>query len=218
MTTDHGTEPQVAPAPTADPRRALFVMIAIDVLAPLAMYYGLRLAGISAWWALVVSGVVPAVRTVHLVISARKLDLMAVFSLLAMTAGTTVSLLTGSPRLILARDSWITAGLGGWLLVLGVRRPPLLSMTQKLMPPASAAQWEHDWQHSARFRRGMRVANGMWGVAFLIDAAARVVMAYTLPVDSVQVLSIGLLVVLLVAARQLSLRYGRRLMPREPAA
>jgi hypothetical protein len=59
-----------------------------------------------------------------------------------------------------------------------------------------------------------------WGVAFLLDAAARVVMASTLPVDLVPLLSTALLVVLLVVIVQASKAYGRRHLrhPEVPSA
>ncbi len=49
-----------------------------------------------------------------------------------------------------------------------------------------------------------------FGLAFVVDAAARVVMAYTLPLDLVPLLSVLLLVVLLVAIVQTGKAYGRR--------
>jgi hypothetical protein len=87
------------------------------------------------------------------------------------------------------------------------------------MPEDAARAWERDWADSPRFRRTLRVMTAAWGAAFLIDAAARVVMAYTLPVDLVPFLSTALLVVLLVAIVQVSKAYGRRHLrrPADPA-
>jgi hypothetical protein len=56
----------------------------------------------------------------------------------------------------------------------------------------------------------MRAMNAAFGAAFLIDAAARIVMAYTLPVDTVSILSVLLLVVLLAAVVQIGKAYDRR--------
>jgi hypothetical protein len=50
-------------------------------------------------------------------------------------------------------------------------------------PPEMAADWDRSWLEDPRFRHVMRVITGMWGVAFLLDSALRVVMAFTLPVD-----------------------------------
>ena len=48
------------------------------------------------------------------------------------------------------------------------------------------------------------------GAAFLIGAAARVAMAYTLPIDVVPIASAGLLLVLLIVVVQVTKAYGRR--------
>ena len=55
--------------------------------------------------------------------------------------------------------------------------------------------WEHLWVASPRFQRMWRVASLLWGIGTLIDATARVLMAYTLPPDSVPALSTALYVV-----------------------
>ena len=49
-----------------------------------------------------------------------------------------------------------------------------------------------------------------FGLAFLIDAAARVVMSYTLPLDLVPAASAALLAVMLVGVVQTGKAWGRR--------
>lgn len=46
------------------------------------------------------------------------------------------------------------------------------------------APWEVSWERLPRFRRLWRVSSVIWGVALLLDAAARVAVACTLPVDT----------------------------------
>jgi hypothetical protein len=100
--------------------------------------------------------------------------------------------------LLLARESYVTALMGLWVLgsLLG-RRPFIFTATMRLTPESGAAQWRRDWDSSAQFRRAMRVITVLWGGSFLIDAVARVVMAYTLPVDVVPALSVALIVTML---------------------
>ncbi|MHA6761370.1 DUF3159 domain-containing protein [Streptacidiphilus sp. PAMC 29251] len=54
------------------------------------------------------------------------------------------------------------------------------------------------WERSTRFRRIWRVSTAIWAAAMLLDGAARVVMAYTLPVDAVPALGAVLWPVTLV--------------------
>lgn len=51
------------------------------------------------------------------------------------------------------------------------------------------------WEQLPRFRRIWYISTAMWGVAILIDAVLRVVMAYTLPVESVPALQTGMFIV-----------------------
>ncbi len=66
------------------------------------------------------------------------------------------------------------------------------------------------WHSTPAFRRWMQVASAAWGIAFLIDAVARVVMASALPIDSVPSLGVVVLAVLLGKAQTLVTVHGRR--------
>lgn len=78
------------------------------------------------------------------------------------------------------------------------------------MPAEAAVAWRRAWDTSSEFRRAMRGMTLAFGVAFVTDAASRTVMAYTLPLDLVPVLSMLLLVLLLVVVVQVGKAYGRR--------
>jgi len=52
--------------------------------------------------------------------------------------------------------------------------------------------WDGLWDRSPRFRRMWRNSSLLWGIGTLIDAALRVVMAYTLPPDLVPALGTAL--------------------------
>jgi hypothetical protein len=99
------------------------------------------------------------------------------------------------------------------------RTPLIFEATVRLMPQDQAQAWHRDWASNHVFRRIMRALTAAWGAAFLLDAAARVVMAYTLPIDVVPVASTALLALLLVVVVQASKAYGRRHLPHlAPAA
>ena len=107
----------------------------------------------------------------------------------------------------------LTAAWGGWFfLSLHGPRPltfrfsrPLLEgrkvfdFRQRRWAPPSEESWDQVWQRSPRFRRIWTVTTVIWGVALLIDAAVRVAMAYTLPIDAIPGLSGALWIVTLLA-------------------
>jgi hypothetical protein len=192
-------------------RRAFVALVALDVGLPLALFYGLRLAGVNQWLALVLGAAAPLVRIVLTAVQARRLETLSAFTLSILAAGTAIGLMTADPRLLLARESYLTGLVGLWTLsTLLARRPLLYDVTIRFMPEDAARAWEQDWAGSPRFRRTLRVMTAAWGGAFLVDATARVVMAYTLPVDLVPFLSTALLVVLLIVIVQATKAYGRR--------
>ncbi|GGX36253.1 VC0807 family protein [Streptomyces lomondensis] len=221
--TQAGTEPRTeesaaAAAPQREernPRTMLIKVTALDMALPLLLYYGLRMLGMNQWLALVISGALPLARLVYQVVRERKVERTTLFSLSIIVTSTLVSLLTGDPRLVLARESYFTALVGLWMLsTLLAKRPFLYAATIQILPEATARSWREDWDNSPDFRKAMRLMTAAWGAAFLIDAVARVVMAYTLPVDSVPLLGAGLLVVMLIAVVQFSKAYARRLAVR----
>ncbi len=60
------------------------------------------------------------------------------------------------------------------------------------------------------FRRWIVLASAAWSAAFLLDAVIRVVLAYTIDVDSVPVAGTVTLVVLVVVAQGVVMVHGRR--------
>ena len=186
-------------------------MLLLDVAVPLVMFYGLRSAGVNQWLALMVSGLTPIGTLTYRLITERRLEIPTLFTLSILLCGTAVGLLTGDPRLLLARESYLTGLLGLWMIgTLFASRPFILISTLPLLPERTAEAWEASWQDDPSFRRVMRFMTFGWGSAFLLDAVARVVMAYTLPLDVVPLLGVLLLVVLLVTVVGAGKFYGRR--------
>ena len=186
-------------------------MLALDVAVPLALYYLLRGLGASPWTALLAGAAIPLARVAVATATRRRLETASLFTLSLLAAGTAVGLATSDPRLLMARESYLTAVVGVWILVsLGARRPLVFTATTRFMSEEAAAGWDRAWDSSREFRRVMRGMTLAFGLAFVADAAARVVMAYTLPIDLVPLLSVLLLVALLVAIVQAGKAYGSR--------
>jgi uncharacterized membrane protein len=78
---------------------ALGPIIFFDVAGPLAVYYGARAAGLSTVVALVLSGVLPAIRVVATVLRHRRLDAIGALVLSGVALGTVTGLASGSARL-----------------------------------------------------------------------------------------------------------------------
>ncbi|MBF6330640.1 hypothetical protein [Nocardia transvalensis] len=51
------------------------------------------------------------------------------------------------------------------------------------------APWDARWDNDSRFRRRLRLLTAVWGTVFVLDGLVRVILAYTLPIDSIPLVS-----------------------------
>lgn len=203
---------QTQASPRMTPRQWVNALLptVFDLAVPTLLFYVLREAGVGQWWSLVLAGVPAVGRIGWGIVRQRQLNGVALFTLSMMVLGNVISLLTGDPRLLLAREAWTTAVVGLWMLASLLASRPIIFTGAKLMMPSQKARddWEESWNHRG-FRHVMRVGTVMWAVLLFADTAARIVMAYTLPVDAVPGLNIVSWIVL-IALMQFSVRlYGK---------
>lgn len=191
MTDTASTTPATSPqasSPTAA-RRQLATQLAIDIVVPLLLFYALRRAGTPLLTASVISGAIPGLNTLACLARGRA-DLLGLVMLTLFTAGTILAFLRGDPRIIFAKDGWLTGMLGLWVIVsLQTRQPFMLHLGRTIATVkkglAAGAAWERRWTEEPRFRRDIRLVSWVIGIVLVLDAAVRIVIAYTLPVDLV---------------------------------
>ncbi|MEZ0089701.1 VC0807 family protein [Streptacidiphilus sp. EB129] len=188
--------PSRSPAGAAPSGRRTAVVLLIDVALPIGTYYGLRAAGVSVFLALVISAVVPLVSALVQFRRERRWDGMAAFVAAIMLAGMAASLVSGSTRFLLAKDGWLTGAAGLWFLAsIRASRPLAFHGARPFLEGrfrSGGISWDVLWEQEPRFRHIWRVSTAIWAAAMILDGAARVVMAYSLPVDLVPALG-GLL-------------------------
>jgi len=187
---------------TAALRRRLAAQLLFELVLPLGSYYGLRAAGVGQWLALVVGGVLVLPWIGYGIVRQRRLETMAVFTLSLVVIATVLSLVTGSPRVLNLRDSWLTAAIGLWVLGTLLGRRPFIMMSSRgiviaKVGEAGLAAWEARWDAEATFRHQLRVLTAVWGTVFLLDAVLRVVLVYTISVDAFPLTSTVLWLVML---------------------
>ncbi|MFF4250788.1 VC0807 family protein [Streptomyces sp. NPDC001663] len=165
----------------------------VDVAVPLGSYYLLKDGfGMSTFAALAWSSVVPALRTVWSAVKERQTNGLAALILVVNVVGLVLSFVSGDPRLMLAKDGAVSSTVGIGILVSVALGKPM--MTAGLKPflvkgnVAKEAAWERlaagTAAGSVAFRRHERAYSVVWGVALLAECVARVVGAYTIPVDT----------------------------------
>jgi hypothetical protein len=188
------------PAPDAGLRRVVranVITVVFEVIVPMVLFYGLRAAGVSQWWALMAGVLVAAPYVGWTVARNRRVDLAALFTLSVLVLSVVLGLLADDPRTLAIREGW-TAALGGlfglWMLVTVVAgKPAQLTLGQAIAEvkrgAEGAAAWAARWDTDARFRRGLRIDTAVWGAVLLANAVVHVVLVYTLPIDLISLVT-----------------------------
>jgi hypothetical protein len=196
----------------------------IDIVAPIAVFYGARALGASLLVALLVSAAIPAIGVLIGLLQRRRPDMMGILILGALALSAAVALVNGSPRALLARDGLTT---GAWAcymyLSLLAARPatfvvsrPLLEGRRVFDPAArrwvrpAAVSWDDLWARVPQFRRIWRVCTVIWGTAILADSVVRIAMAATLPIGIVPALGGALWPVTFIALQVVTNVYFAR--------
>ncbi|MFG2098884.1 VC0807 family protein [Streptomyces sp. NPDC048612] len=180
-------------------RRQFAVTLLCDVVLPVGLYYVLRGAGFSELESLLMSAATPALNTGYSIVRQRKVDSIGLFVIAILALAGIGSLISGSPRMALARGGWFTG-----LIALGIlgslfTSRPFTYRAVKTLLPGKSETLEGLWCADPQFRRIWRGLTVLWGCGLLVDAALRVIMAYTLSVDTVPALDGALYFVTYIA-------------------
>jgi hypothetical protein len=177
--------------PVRRPARAesSITSLAIDVVVPLAIYYLLHDAfGVPLVMSMAASSVIPAARTLYAAIREHELNQLAALVLTLNVASVAISLISGDVRLLFAREAAISSivGIGALATVLTGRTPMFAPAIEAFMTHGESrreAAWSGLAVSDDRFRRMLRRHTVIWGLVLLVDCAARVLCAYTMPVS-----------------------------------
>jgi hypothetical protein len=180
-----GSSPNVATAPTelasgADRGRFLpLAKIAVfDIAGPLVAYSLLRSAGgLSMVGALVLSGIFPSLGIAFGMARDRRVEVVGVLVLLGIAVGTGLGLATGNARLVLLEGSVPTVVFGAVCLgSLWTKRPLMYRFAVEFIgaDTPKGRDFADRWRYP-EFRHAFMVTTEVWGVAFLAEAAVRIV-------------------------------------------
>ena len=156
---------------------AVAKIVGFDVAGPLALYSWLRSQGWSPVTSLVLSGVLPAVGVILGIARKRRIDVVGAVVLFGIAIGTVLGLASRSARLVLLEGSVPTAIFG--LVCLGslwTSRPLMYRFAVEFIGEDTprGRDFADNWRYHG-FRHAFKVVTVVWGVAYLFEAAARVV-------------------------------------------
>ncbi len=173
------TTPPSGTARRRDRIRGLRRILVFDVAGPLIAYNLLRSHGTSQVLALILSGILPAIGVLIDLIHDRSLDVVGCVVLGGLLLGAVLGLLTHDPRVVLLEGSVVTAAFA--LSALGslvIGRPLMFHFAQAATggehSPAGR-DFKHRYDTTPEVRRFFRIVTVVWGVAFTLEAAVKVV-------------------------------------------
>ena len=168
--------------------------IVINGVLPVLLTNILLGQGFNPVYALVAGAIFPLVSAVVSLTRSRRMDALSVISLTFITVGALSSLLSGDARFTLAKNSVFTAIFGlVFLSTLVVGKPMTFNFGRQFATggvPAKMVYWDSLWQYPT-FRQAQYIMTAVWGIAFVLEAVARVVLVYgfPIPVNLMQILS-----------------------------
>jgi hypothetical protein len=171
--------------------RSITMIVIFDVAAPLVAYKVLRSAGLTAVAALLLSGVFPALGVTIGAVRHLRIDAVGVLVLAGIAVAAILGLVSHSARLLLVEGSVPTAIFGvACLGSLWARHPLMFSFAREFTGPDTAKGREMTrlWQYEG-YRRIFRVITAVWGGAFLLEAALRVIIVYDTSAGTALVIS-----------------------------
>jgi intracellular septation protein A len=186
---------------------------------PLLIYWTLTnyYPSISQFVALVISGIPSLIHSIVGLIYRKRIDFLAGIALATIAISLIVTVLSGDPKILQIRESFLTVPFGLVLLVsLFLPRPFMFYMARHFASgndPASEARFNLLWQQNERLRRLLHVQTAVWGAGFLLEAAIRITLVLTLSVQQFQMISpfviYGIIAILVIW----TLRSGRAASP-----
>jgi len=157
------------------------MILVFDLAGPLLAYTLLRSGGMGTVPALIVSGIFPALGIAIGALVDRRLDIIGVVVLAGLAVGTVAGLISDNARLYLVEGA--VPSLVFALACLGTLRAskPLIYRFAVELLGADTPKGRDvigAWQYPG-FRRAFQVITAAWGVAYLIEVAARLVVVET---------------------------------------
>jgi hypothetical protein len=151
-----------------------------DVAAPIITFNALNAFGVPTLYALVAGGVFPLTSIIRGWRKTGQIEPLGIIVVTFLAIGTTASLISGSVFFALVKDSMLTATFG--LICLGslaFGRPLTFVLIRQMVAghdPVENARWNALYDIPS-FRRTQRLIAVVWGIAYVVEAGARVGLA-----------------------------------------
>jgi hypothetical protein len=174
--------------------RSLLPVLILDIACPYVAYHYLRQQApqMSPSVALLLSGIFPILNNLYGFARSRTLDVIGIVILVGIVVGAASAFVTGDPKLLLIRESFVTGALAVVCLTsLAWPRPLLFFIGRDFSTghdPERIAEFNGLWERPGA-RHVFRVMTIVWGLGWLGEFVLKIVLVLTLTIP--QVLVVG---------------------------
>jgi hypothetical protein len=164
----------------------------LDVVAPVIVYQLLVRHGLGGTAALMYACGFPLLGIALAAVRNRRLDPVALLSLVAIAVGLVTGLMLHDGWILLVKDSIVTGVLGVlFLLSLPAKRPMVFVLQRRLLSRnagSGAEQFDRMWA-DRRVRARSRGMTAVWGVALIAEATVRIALSFVVSPGTLLVIS-----------------------------
>ncbi|MEM9516906.1 MAG: VC0807 family protein [Actinomycetota bacterium] len=153
-------------------------MVLLDIVGPLVVFQLARSVGIAEVWALVLSGLPPAIGVCVDWQRRRKIEVIGIVVLGGIALSLALAMLSDDPKVVLLEGAAVTAVLAiAQLVSIRMRRPLIFYFAQAFQGgrfSTAGMAMEAEYDEFVEARSFWRTAAIVWGIVGLAEAVARV--------------------------------------------
>jgi len=196
-------------------------MIVSGVCPMLAYHYLKNQLGWSELHALSAAIIFPIIGAMYDLLKVRTLNIISGLAIVGILVSLLATYLGGDPRLLLIRESLLTLALGIAAFLSLLLPHPLIYYFGRAATARQGTEkldeFDRHYREKPAVRRLLRFITMVWGVTFTLEFAVKVALVYTLPVETVLIVSPILLNGIIVGTLIFTFAYVRIVRKRAQA-
>lgn len=176
-------------------KKSIIISILINAILPLITYKILINHIPSSITALIISTTIPIIDNIYHIIKEKKIDIFASLIILGFIVGIISMLFSGSQKLLLIRQSYITAVIGILFLISMFFPKPIIYYLAKKFINSQDKYAKNNKStidekcKNPHFRFSMKFLTFIWGICFVLEAVCNISLVFILSVSKYMLIS-----------------------------
>lgn len=175
-------------------KKSIIISILINAILPL-ITYKILINHIPSITALIISTTIPIIDNIYHIIKEKKIDIFASLIILGFIIGIISMLFGGSQKLLLIRQSYITAVIGILFLTsMFFPKPMIYYLAKKFINSQdkyvknNKSTIDEKWKNP-HFRFSMKFLTFIWGICLVLEAVCNISLVFILSVSKYMLIS-----------------------------